>query len=286
MNRNTSLKLCITHSTRYEFEGPVFFEPHSLRFKPAPNSHVHVEKYGLDVDPTPTGMAEILDPEGNGVQFCWFDGTYTALNLKSVSVIEVSEFNPFHFLIHPAECITSPFAYDDLSLRVLAPYMEKIDVEATLVDLGRQILKQSQYNTFAFLKNLNEHVFEKFSVNYREKGAPLSPDSTFKNKAGSCRDLSWMLIQLLRNLGYAARFTSGYFYLEQDSNEFDLHAWFDVYVPGAGWVGFDPSHGILAGARHIPICSSALPENTLPVSGNIRGKFQSTIQSKVTIDVR
>ena len=84
-------------------------------------------------------------------------------------------------------------------------------------------------------------------------------------------------------MGYAARFTSGYFYFEQDKNEFYLHAWFDVYVPGAGWVGFDPSHGILAGAQHIPVCSSALPENTLPVSGNIRGKFQSTIQSTVTI---
>ncbi len=283
---NAALNLCITHTTRYEFEGPVFFEPHCFRFRPAPRSHINLVKYHLDINPGPTGISEIQDPENNSVQFCWFDGTYEALNLKSVSVVEISAFNPFHFLIYPSEYISSPFNYDAKLMQTLAPYLEKINIEDALSAMGNRMLEKSGNDTFSFLKNLNEYVFEELTVHYREKGAPLSPSDSFKSKAGSCRDLSWMLIQLLRNMGYACRFTSGYFYLAQETNEFDLHAWFEVYVPGAGWVGFDPSHGILAGTYHIPVCSSALPENTLPVIGNIRGKFQSTIHSSVTIDTQ
>jgi transglutaminase-like putative cysteine protease len=281
---NTALTLYITHTTRYEFEGPVFFEPHYFRFRPARRPYINVTEFNLQIDPLPTGISEFQDAESNSVQLCWFDDTHTEMNLKAVSKIEISEFNPFQFLIYPPEYMTYPFTYDENLTQTLAPYMKKINIEESLSTVGKRILEESAYDTFAFLKNLNKFVFEEFTVKYRDKGAPLNPDTSFKQKEGSCRDLSWMLIQLLRNMGYASRFTSGYFYFKHDNNVFDLHAWFDVYIPGAGWVGFDPSHGILAGAHHIPVCSSALPENTLPVSGNIRGKYHSTIQSKVTID--
>ena len=284
MNRKAALKLRITHTTRYEFEGPVFFEPHYFRFRPAPRSFIDIAEYNLQINPEPAGISEIYDSENNSVQFCWFDGTYEEMNLKSVSVIEITEFNPFQFLIYPSEYGSSPFNYDQQLMRTLAPYMERITIDESLRASGSRILEKSGNDTFTFLKNLNEFVFKEFTVNYRERGAPLSPDTSFRNREGRCRDLAWMLIQLLRNMGYACRFPSGYFYFEHDKKEVDLHAWFEVYVPGAGWIGFDPSHGIVAGARHIPVCSSALPENTLPVSGNIRGKFNSTIQSNVTID--
>ncbi len=119
----------------------------------------------------------------------------------------------------------------------------------------------------------------------RLTGNPHHPNELFRLKTGSCRDFAWMQIQILRNLGFAARFVSGYFYLDAESPEFELHAWIEVFVPGAGWIGLDPSHGILAGNAHIPVASSANYQNTMPVSGTVRGEATSKLKTELQIEL-
>ena len=136
-----------------------------------------------------------------------------------------------------------------------------------------------------FLTNLTTKIHDDFILESRQEGIPFAPDKTFEIKNGSCRDLVWMQIQLLRHMGIAAKFVSGYFYLPLENSEFELHAWLEVFLPGAGWIGFDPSHGILAGNSHIPIASSTHFENTMTVTGTIRGEATSDLISKVMIEL-
>jgi transglutaminase-like putative cysteine protease len=112
---------------------------------------------------------------------------------------------------------------------------------------------------------------------------PLSADETFQLKYGACRDVTWMQIQLLRNMGIAARFVSGYFFIPEAIENAELHAWLEVYIPGAGWIGLDPSHGILTGSHHIPIASSSNHQLTMPIDGTFRGSAKSTLTSTLKI---
>ena len=119
----------------------------------------------------------------------------------------------------------------------------------------------------------------------RSTGQPHEPVTTFNLKKGSCRDLAWFEIQLLRHVGIASRFVSGYYYIPMEKPKFELHAWLEVYIPGAGWIGFDPSHGIVTGNNHIPIASSSDFENTMPVTGSIRGDAGSELKTHIDIQI-
>ena len=151
------------------------------------------------------------------------------------------------------------------------------------MDYGNKILKESGGKTIDFISMLTQSIHRDFKLEIREEGKPHWPDETFIFGKGSCRDLAWMQIQLLRHLGFAARFVSGYFYPIVEDPEFELHAWVEVYIPGAGWIGFDPSHGLMASNSHIPIASSAQHEKTMTVTGNIRGSATSKLEANLMI---
>ena len=122
-----------------------------------------------------------------------------------------------------------------------------------------------------FLSHLTRQINSDFDVIIRQLGPPYDPEMTFKLKKGSCRDLAWMQIHMLRHIGIASRFVSGYLYLPTDESEFELHAWVEVFLPGAGWFGLDPSQGMIVDYTYIPVVASAHFENTMPVTGNFRG---------------
>jgi transglutaminase-like putative cysteine protease len=154
----------------------------------------------------------------------------------------------------------------------------------SLFQYGQRIQHTSLDNTVQYLTNLNGQINADFEVIYRELGPPMAPGKTFDLKKGSCRDLTWMMIQLLRSQGFAARFTSGYFYFEMEEQAYELHAWVEVFLPGCGWLGLDPSHGIVATNTHFPIVSSSHYENTMPVSGGIRGSASATLKTNLIIE--
>ena len=273
----------IIHETTYIFDDDVFLEPHYLRFRPKQTAFIELTSFSIALKSEPEGHSVIEDEEHNTIDFYWFEKLTNSLTIHVQSGLQTKEHNPFNFIVHPDSFNTLPFAYSAHQQQILFASLQKQAIAQELVDYANAILDASHFNTIAFVTNLTSQIHQDFSVEYREDGPPLSPDSTFKMKKGSCRDLSWMQIALLRNYGIAARFVSGYFYFDMEKPIYELHAWVEVFIPGTGWLGFDPSHGILTGNTHFAVASSAIPENTMPVSGGIRGSATSKLTTNLTI---
>jgi transglutaminase-like putative cysteine protease len=278
------MKFKLTHNTQYLFDSEVFLEPHHLRFRPRKTEFLDVINFSITILPEPTGHKVIQDEDNNVVDFCWFDGMVKKLSIKAESVLETKTFNPFDFIIHPQHFNQIPFQYNEQQKNILFSALEMYSISQELIDYGAAILQASHFNTISYLTNLTKQLHEDFSVEYREVGPPLLPNETFQHKKGSCRDLSWMQINLLRQQGIAARFVSGYYYFDMEEPAYELHAWVDVFLPGTGWLGLDPSHGILTGNTHFPIASSAFSENTMPVSGGVRGSATSKLSTQLSIE--
>ncbi|WP_200978171.1 transglutaminase family protein [Echinicola sp. 20G] len=277
-------KIKIVHKTEYNFDEEVFIEPHYLRFKPRNTPFNIVESNQFTVFPKPTGLSEQWDPENNQIYFCWFDGKHHLLNILWESIVRLEEYNPFNYIIFPTGYYNLPINYS-LELKDLLFASLVVDhINSPLIEYGNQILEKSVFKTLHFISELTKKIHSDFNLVSRMEGEPYAADKTFNLKKGSCRDLSWMEIQLLRHSGIAARFVSGYYFIESENLEHELHAWVEVFLPGAGWVGFDPSHGTAVGSSHIPICSSAHYRNTMPVIGSFRGNAQASLETKLIIE--
>lgn len=278
------MKFKITHNTTYIFDSEVFLEPHYLRFRPRQTPYVDIVDFSMTILSKPVGHRVIRDEDNNLLDFCWFEGMTDKLTITSESILETKIYNPFNFILHPQNFSQLPFQYNEQQKKLLFSTLQTQPISQILIDYGTAILKASNFSTIQYLTNLTKQLHDDFSVEYREDGSPLLPDDTFNLKKGSCRDLSWMQINLLRQQGIAARFVSGYYYFDMDEPVYELHAWVDVFLPGTGWFGLDPSHGILTGNTHFPIASSAYFENTMPVSGGIRGSATSKLITQLSIE--
>ena len=244
---------------------------------------IELESFHLQITPTPIGQSDQCDAENNKILFCWFEDLHEKLTVTSVSTVLIREYNPFNFILYPSDFFQLPFTYSESLKKLLLPSLLVSGLSEALIQYGEQIKKESKFNTLQFITNLTRQIHSDFIVETREEGTPFDAFKTFDLKKASCRDLSWMQIQLLRYMGIAARFVSGYFYIHLEHPNFELHSWVEVFLPGAGWVGFDPSNGILAGYSHISIAASAIPENTMPVTGTIRGNATSELVTSLLI---
>lgn len=275
----------IIHKTEYLFSEKVFLEPHYLRFKPKITPFSALDSFDLQLSVTPAGFSEQTDVENNIIHLYWFDGLHESLIIQSEAIVIVKEHNPFNFIFYPLSYASLPFSYSESVKTLLQPALSVTEISHDLIEYGEKIKKASSSDTLQFISNLTSKIHDDFVVETRLIGMPYEADKTFKLKKASCRDLSWMQIQLLRHMGIAARFVSGYYYIDIENPEFELHAWVEVFLPGAGWIGLDPSNGILTGNSHITISTSALPENTMPVTGTIRGDATSELSSNLIIQV-
>ena len=278
------MKYKIIHETEYVFSSEVFLEPHFLRFKPKITPHAELLSFQLHLSIPPTGFKELVDAENNLIHIYWFEGLHKTLSIKSESMVLVHEHNPFDFIIYPSDSFKLPVTYAESLKSLLQTALKVEEISKPLIEYGEKILRESDSNTIEFITNLTRKIHADFIVESRPEGFPFKADKTFRLKKASCRDLSWMQIQLLRQLGIATRFVSGYYYVSIDNPEFELHAWIEVYLPGAGWIGFDPSNGIMTGSSHIVISTSTISENTMPVTGSIRGSATSTLSSNLFIE--
>jgi transglutaminase-like putative cysteine protease len=278
------MRLKIIHETEYQFTSEVFFEPHYLRFKPRNTPYLVPESFNLQISPEPVGISEHIDAENNLVDFCWFEGMYNKLHIRSELLCNTQLYNPFNFFLYPAMYSNLPFDYNEELKDIIQGALKVEKISSPLHEYGVKLLNESKANTVEFLTRLTRQIHDDFYVVIREKGIPLEPEITFSLKKGSCRDLAWMQIQLLRYFGIASRFVSGYYYLVVENPEFELHAWLEVFLPGAGWIGFDPSHGIIVANTHIPVASSAFYENTMSVSGSVRGNAASDLKTNLKIE--
>ncbi len=278
----------IKHLLTYQYSSAVNLEPHVLYLHPRKSSLLTVNFFTLDVNPKPVQISKNLDPEGNIQNILFFKEPTDCLKIEMNTVVETTEFNPFDFVYFPFESKTLPLNYTNSYQKTLSPYLGQEGVTTLVEQTARQIASQVKWNTSSFLSELNEFIFKQFAYEIREEGAPNSAEFTLVNRKGSCRDYAVLFSAMCRALGLATRFVSGYYVgvapVDVPNQTHHLHAWVEVYLPGGGWRGYDPTqHEVVAG-NHIPLAASCLPEEITPVFGSYRGSASSELITKVSIE--
>ncbi len=277
-----SITVSLHHKTTYRYDSLVQLAPHVVRLRPAPHSRTPILAYSLKVRPEQHFLNWQQDPFGNYQAHLVFTRETQELELEVDLVAELTAINPFDFFIdeHAQEY---PFRYTEDEKIALAPYLVLLPssgrVDKLAAEMKREIARAGR-RTIDVLVDINRHVRDLLRYEIRLEPGVFSPDDTLERGHGSCRDFAWLMVQLTRRLGFGARFVSGYsIQLKADIKALDgpqgvaedvtdLHAWAEIFLPGAGWIGFDATSGLLCAEGHLPLACTADPTSAAPVSGS------------------
>ena len=263
-------RVALEHRTAYRYDRPVLLSPHLLRLRPAPQCRTPVLDYSLTVVPPRHVLHWQQDPFGNHVARVVFPDRTNELVVDVRLVADLVELNPFDFFVDDW-ARTFPFSYDAALARDLAPYLHRDEpgplLEAWLTSVA-PTAGVDDVPTVEYLSALTKRVFSAVAYTTRLEAGVQTPDETLEKASGSCRDSALLLAQALRHLGLAARFVSGYLVqLAEEGDVSALHAWTEVFVPGAGWIGLDPTSGLFATEGHIPLACTPDPAGAAPIEG-------------------
>jgi uncharacterized protein (DUF2126 family)/transglutaminase-like putative cysteine protease len=274
-----AIHAALHHRTVYRYDRPVGLGPQLVRLRPAPHCRTPILAYSLRISPEKHFINWQQDPHGNYQARLVFPDPTTEFSVEVEVVAEMAVYNPFDFFLEPG-ANEFPFTYDAVTAGELTPYL-RTDPPSPRFDAFLGSISRKKVVTIDFLVALNQRVQNAIRYLIRLEPGVQTPEETLSLGSGSCRDSAVLLVQLLRHLGLAARFVSGYLIqLRPDQksldgpsgaeNDFtDLHAWAEVYLPGAGWVGLDPTSGLLAGEGHLPLACTPEPSGAAPISGGV-----------------
>ncbi|MDB5886811.1 MAG: transglutaminase, N-terminal domain protein [Polaromonas sp.] len=291
-----AIRVALHHKTSYHYDRLVSLSPHEVRLRPAPHARTPILSYSLTVTPDDHFINWQQDPYGNYIGRYVFPEKSDKLEFTVDLVADMTVINPFDFFVEKyAEFF--PFSYPVQLASELSPYMKSGKPGALLTEwvaaARRDILKKN-LATNDFLVAVNQRLQGDIAYLLRMEPGVQTPEDTLEKRSGSCRDSGWLLVQIMREMGLAARFVSGYLIqLRADQASLDgpsgtevdftdLHAWTEVYVPGAGWIGLDPTSGMLASEGHIPLACTAMPSSAAPVTG-FTDKAEVTFFHEMTI---
>ncbi|WP_305072589.1 transglutaminase family protein [Propionivibrio sp.] len=272
-----SIHVALSHVTHYRYDRPVGLSPQIVRLRPAPHARTPILSYALKVTPAEHFINWQQDPQSNYLARLVFPEKTREFKVEVDLVAELSVINPFDFFLEPG-AEKFPFAYEPGLRHELLPFLEKLPATPLFKAFVAGIPREPTPSV-DFLVALNQRVQRAIAYVIRLEPGVQTPGETLIKATGSCRDSAWLLVQVLRHLGLAARFVSGYLIQltpdvksldgpsGTDKDFTDLHAWCEVYLPGAGWIGLDPTSGLFAGEGHIPIACSPEPSSAAPVSG-------------------
>ncbi|MBS0632371.1 MAG: transglutaminase family protein [Verrucomicrobia bacterium] len=270
--------LRIQHLSRYTYAQPVAFAPHALYLRPRETPRQRLHEFSLSISPAPRRVAT-SDAGDNALEWAYFEpgAMFTELEFRTESLVETLDSNPFDFFLSPS-ALNFPFAYTPAERHVLAPSLLLPDGSdpAQLNTWLASHFATPPTDTVSYLTALNTAVRSALSYNRREEPGIQSPAQTLALGTGTCRDYAVFFIALCRHLGLAARFVSGYVYDPPTATipnplPPDLHAWAEVYLPGAGWRGLDPTRAIFCDDAYVPLAHAALAESVNPIQGNFVG---------------
>jgi transglutaminase-like putative cysteine protease len=299
----------ISHAINYQYDYPVALAAHQLRLRPRCDSFQQLQKFSLTIDPPPLQQYDSLELAGQLVTTAQFaPQPTTQLTIQTKSQVITTLVNPFQYLLEPG-AVQLPIDYSVDVWQQLQPYLwgylsRSAAIDPVATQLGQEVWLATNGRTTDFLQLLNQRIYQSCQYLFRETGAPLPPGITWSQQAGSCRDLAVLFMEICRSVGLAARFVSGY---QESSAELNpktppaittkipeqqqLHAWVEVYLPGAGWRGYDPTHGLAVADDHIALVASPQPAKAAPITGTIQTgymaqatmSYQLTIQKSVTL---
>jgi uncharacterized protein (DUF2126 family) len=272
------IQIALNHRTLYRYEKPIFLGPQVIQLRPAPHCRVPILSYSLDVNPKSYLLNWQMDPHSNRLARFLFTEKTDEFVVDVNLVADLSPINPFDFFLEPGVA-DYPFMYAPALARDLEPFLA-VDRPGPRLQQFLAPLRGQQSGTIDFLLKLNRMVRDEIVYVTRLDPGVQTSGETLEKRLGSCRDSAWLLVESLRNLGIAARFVSGYL-IQLESNEAaspamsgavkgdsaDLHAWTEVYLPGAGWIGLDPTSGLLAGEGHIPLVCTPTAAQAAPIAG-------------------
>jgi len=274
-----SIQAALRHVTRYRYDRRIALGPQTIRLRPAPHCRAKILSYALTVEPGDHFINWQQDPQSNWLARVVVPEKTDHFTVRVDLTVEMNVINPFDFFLEP-DAEHYPFTYAPELKAELEPYLRPAQVGETFEKYLATVSREKKQTT-AFLFDLNGMLTRDISYLIRMEPGIQTPDETLTSKSGSCRDSAWLLVQMLRRLGLAARFASGYLIqLKPDVKSLDgpsgttedftdLHAWCEVYLPGAGWVGLDPTSGLFAGEGHIPLACTANPTQAAPISGAV-----------------
>ncbi len=279
-----SVDVALEHRTSYRFDRPTELGPHLIRLRPAPHCRTPIPSYSLTVDAVGHKLNWQQDPYGNFVARAVFDRPTAELDITVGLTARLTPINPFDFFLEPYAAEFG-FSYPD-DLRVdLAPYLDRPTAADPIVTDWLTGIDTSPRPTVNFLVELNAAAHAAVGYTTRMEAGVQTPAHTLTSGRGSCRDTSWLVVDALRHFGLAARFVSGYLIdLGEDESQdsTDLHAWAEAYLPGAGWVGLDPTSALLTGEGHIPLAATPDPANAAPITGTT-GSARATLHHTNTV---
>lgn len=275
----------IVHRTYYNYTDPVTLNPHSLRLRPKEGHELRIESSRLQIRPTAL-LRWHRDVEDNSVAIATFDGPTAQLAIESELIIQQYNDFPLDFVVADY-AVFYPFTYKPEDRAVLSPHLNVVEYASS--KLVEDWLKQlwdpaERIETYALMLRLAQRIQQSLIYQRREEPGVQTPAETLSRATGSCRDYAYLFMEATRHLGLAARFVSGYLHAPPTDSDFGAtHAWAEVFLPGAGWTGFDPSIGSLVGSDHIAVAVAKLPESVPPVAGSFIGAAQSTLDVGVWV---
>jgi len=271
----------VCHVTTYRYSQPVRLAPHWLRLRPRCDGMVQLLNHEIDILPLPAGRGEAFDAEGNLATRIWFMGETEQLTVASRFEARTLRSDPYDYL---AEDMPWDHVYTPELQRRLAPWVDQAPLAPSVLKLAAE-LRAASRDGLDFIHRLNEDLYRRIDSETRDTGQAHAPEETLRLGRGACRDLAVLFAAICRSQGLAARFVSGYQKSRGDQDTRYMHAWTEVYLPGGGWRGFDPTHGLAVTDQHVAVAAAVHSADAAPIDGTFLGAAQSDMQAEVHIHV-